>query len=431
MVKTDYRNLCGLPPSCDVLHRSPSSPSDFVDSSENGMDPSNISVTPGSSGSSSDGNGGSSVHTSSRRRRLMSSSPTGTQLAAADGGGSRSSTPSSSSTGPDLEPHSRHPEDSPPNQVRRLLLISPVHSPAATDDDVLIMDGVLVDNGAGTPSSARRSVSFVDNNGPSNRRSVSNSDLVLVSSGSQRYIGAGSSGGSGGRRSCSSGQIPQREEPRVTQAQRNRHSEVGSQNRRRQHQGAGPSNINQGQEFINPLSMNQGQEFINPFSLPHYTSPYYGQWLPYYTYGPPMVSIHPAGLYGGLFDIRRHPPSGVNITHPDGTPLQLPRPPPPPPPRGSTVVIAPPPAPEQPETQPPPPAPEQPETPPPPPQEPSAQTFCWPPTAEETAAIEAVLYGPSTSGWNRLPVFKEICPDDDANQALPPPPPPPPAPPCP
>ena len=137
------------------------------------MDPSNISVTPDSGGSGSDDNGGSSMHTSSCRRRLMSSLPTGTQLAAADGGGSGSSSPSSSSAGPDLEPHSRHPEDSPSNQVRRLLLVSPARTPAATDDAVLIMDGVLVDNGPGTPSSARRSVSFADNNGSNNRRSVS------------------------------------------------------------------------------------------------------------------------------------------------------------------------------------------------------------------------------------------------------------------
>ena len=77
-----------------------------------------------------------------------------------------------------------------------------------------------------------------------------------------------------------------------------------------------------------------------------------------------------------------------------------------------------PPVPEQAQTLPQPPAMEHPEMPPPPPQEPSAQTFRWPPTAEEAAAIEAVLYGPSIK--KRLPVFKEISPDDDANQASPP-----------
>ncbi|KAG2540418.1 hypothetical protein PVAP13_9NG552300 [Panicum virgatum] len=420
MVKTDYRDLCGLHPSHDVLHRSPSSPSDVVDSSENEMDPSNISVTPDSGGSGSDDNGGSSMHTSSCRRRLMLSFPTGTQLATADGRGSGSSSSSSSSVSPDLDSHS-------------LLLVSPACSPAATDDDVLIMDGALVDNEPSSPSSARRPVSF--------------NSLVLVSSGSQGTISVESSGGSGGRRSGSNGQITHREEPRVTQAQRNRHSEVGSPHRHWQHQGAGLFNINQGQEFFNPFNNNRGQDFINPFNIQHgpafpiHFPYYYGQWLPgapYYTYAPSMVAIHPTELYGGVFDIRRHPPSGVNITHPDGTPLQLPQRPPtlPQPPRGSRVLIAPPPAPEQPVTQPPlPPAPEQaetlpqppamehPETPPPPPQESSAQTLHWPPTAEEAAAIEDVLYGPSAR--KRLPVFKEICPDDDANQT------PPPASPCP
>ena len=77
----------------------------------------------------------------------------------------------------------------------------------STDDDVIIMDGVLVDNGPSSPSRARRSVSFVDINGPSNGRNISISNLVLVSSSSQGAIGAGSSGGSGGRHSGSSGQV--------------------------------------------------------------------------------------------------------------------------------------------------------------------------------------------------------------------------------
>ncbi|KAG2659362.1 hypothetical protein PVAP13_1KG349800 [Panicum virgatum] len=244
------------------------------------MDPSNISVTPGSSGSSSDGNGGSSasVRTSSRGRRCMSSFPMGAQLATTDGGGSGSSSPpSSSSMGPNLEPHSGQPKDSPSNQVQRLLLVSPVRSPAATNNDVLIMDGVLVDNRPNTSSSARCSVSFIYNNGPINRRSISISDLVFVSSGSQSAIDAGSIGGSGGRSIGSSGQIPHREDPRVMQAQRNRHSEVGSQNQRRQHQGAGR------QEFINPF--NQGQDFVNPFNMPRRLAfPInFQQTLPYYS----------------------------------------------------------------------------------------------------------------------------------------------------
>ena len=76
----------------------------------------------------------------------------------------------------------------------------------STDDDVIIMDGVLVDNGPSSPSRARRSVS-VDINGPSNGRNISISNLVLVSSSSQGAIGTGSSGGSGGRHSGSSGQV--------------------------------------------------------------------------------------------------------------------------------------------------------------------------------------------------------------------------------
>jgi len=43
----------------------------------------------------------------------------------------------------------------------------------------------------------------VDNNGPSNRVSISDLDLVLVSSGSQGSSG----GGSGGRRSASNDQV--------------------------------------------------------------------------------------------------------------------------------------------------------------------------------------------------------------------------------
>lgn len=162
------------------------------------MDPINPRVTPGSGG---DGNGDRSVRTSSRRRRLTLSS-TGTELisefdAAADTPGSGSS---SSSAGPDLEVdetrYRRNPEDSrTANQLGRPLLVSPVRSPASTDDYVLIMDGVLVDSDPSTPSSARRFVSLVDDNELSNRHSVSIGDLVLVSSGSQ----GSSVGGSGGR----------------------------------------------------------------------------------------------------------------------------------------------------------------------------------------------------------------------------------------
>lgn len=178
------------------------------------MDPSNDCATPRSDGrgssSGSDGNGGRSVNTSSRRRRRMLSSPTGTQLmsesnAAADAGGSGSSSSPSSSGALDLE--------------GVLLLATPVAT-----DNTIIMEGELLDddnepgtlsgsgtrgsaslvdnNGLGTSASARRSAS-VDNNGPSNRVSISDLDLVLVSSGSQGSSG----GGSGGRRSDSNDQV--------------------------------------------------------------------------------------------------------------------------------------------------------------------------------------------------------------------------------
>ena len=176
------------------------------------MDPSNDCATPRSDGrgssSGSDGNGGLSANNSSRRRRRMPSSPTGTQLmsefnAAGDVGGSGSSSSLSSSGALDLE--------------GVLLLATPVAT-----DSTIIMEGELLDddnepgtpsgtrrsasladnNGLGTSASARRSAS-VDNNGPSNRVSISDLDLVLVSSGSQGSSG----GGSGGRRSASNDQV--------------------------------------------------------------------------------------------------------------------------------------------------------------------------------------------------------------------------------
>ncbi|CAL4977427.1 unnamed protein product [Urochloa decumbens] len=126
------------------------------------MDHSDLCVIPESGGgSSSNGNGGNAV---------------------VDSGGYGSSSSSSSSTSPDLElDHNRHrvnPEDSPtPNQVQRLLLVSPVRSPAVTEDDVLIMDVVLVNNVPRAPSTTRRSASI--------------SNLLLVSSGSQGSIVSG------------------------------------------------------------------------------------------------------------------------------------------------------------------------------------------------------------------------------------------------
>jgi hypothetical protein len=47
-------------------------------------------------------------------------------------------------------------------------------------------------------------------------------------------------------------------------------------------------------------------------------------------------------------------------------------------------------------------------------------------SGKEFVVLE-VLYGPSTSDRLRLPVFRDMCPDDDeAGEAPPPPPPPPP-----
>ena len=147
------------------------------------MDPNNISVTPGSN---SNDNGGSLVHISSCRH-LMSFLPTGTQLATTDGRDSGSSSLSPSTASPDLESHSLHPEETPLNQVRRLLLVSPARSPASTDDDVLIMDGVLVDSGPGSTTATGTSSPSLTTMGPATC--------------------AGSSGGSGSRRSGSRGHV--------------------------------------------------------------------------------------------------------------------------------------------------------------------------------------------------------------------------------
>ncbi|KAJ1296915.1 hypothetical protein BS78_01G338300 [Paspalum vaginatum] len=425
------------------------------------MDPSNLCLTVDSGGSGSHGNGGRSAHTSSRRRGLMPSSPTGTPLmsefnAAADGGDSGSSP---SSGGRDVEPeesrfpHSRrsaNSEASPTqNQVGLLLLLSPAGSPAATDDEVLIMDGVLVDNGPGTPSSARRSASndvnsngvvtpssarrsasiihnngsvtsssarrsslFVDNSGPGNRPSVSSNDLALLSSSAQ----GSSRGGSGGRRGGSNGQ-----------------QQVGSSSWRQVH-GAGPSNIQQGPELTFPMNVMQGPNYPYPYyhGLEYpYPSNYYlfpmapPPWMPvappYLTYTTPMATIDPAPLYAqpgvntGTPGV--YPPRGVTIRPPPGYsegPLAPEQPAP------NRVTIKAPPAseggpsePKQPETKPPP-APEQPEARPPTPrpEQPAAPPlYLWPPNQDFAAAIYEGLYRPTDRP--RLPVFKELCPDDE------------------
>ncbi|RCV44555.1 hypothetical protein SETIT_9G383600v2 [Setaria italica] len=412
------------------------------------MDP---CVTPDNGGSGTDGNGGCFAHTLSQRRRLQSSSPTGSQLmsefdATANGRGSESSSPLSSSTSCDLEldeSHNSHnihrvnPEDSPtPSPVQHLLLVSSVHTQVSTDDDVLVMDGVLVDDGLRTPSSAMRSISSIDNNRHGIRRSVSTSDLIVISSGAQGSSsgrsGGGSSRGSNSRRSGFGGQFYQRrEDHRGTQFQRtSRYYELGSSSRRHA-QGAGPSNFQQGQQLPPfPSNIQQGQQYTyNNMQLPQYphhmTPPaYMAPWVapaspPSYTFAPAMVTIPPA-VYYPPYGIRRpgvYPPPGITIRHPDGSPA-------PPPRRSETpIVIRAPPAdeagtsaPKQTETPPPLPPPEQPETPPPAPEQPE-------PTSGQESFVLEVLYGPSTSARPRLPVFRDICPDDEAGQAPPPPPP--------
>ncbi|CAL4914602.1 unnamed protein product [Urochloa decumbens] len=365
------------------------------------IDPNDLCVTLDSVGNNSDGNGGDAV-------------------VDVHGRGFASSSPLSSSTIPDLDlelDHNHHqvnPEYSPTPNLQRLRLVSPVLSPTTAEDDVLIMDGVLVDNGLGTPSSVSRSVSFVDN-GLGNRRSASMSDLILVSSGFH-----GSSGDGSTRRSGYGGQ--------------------GSSNRWQ----AGLFNLQQGPQFQLPahniqlgqhqLSLPYGMHQQYPFHMnmtppPPYLSPWQPGPRASYTYAPAAVTVQPSAHYnynqlsgsGGVFP--------VDIRRPDGTPLTLPPPPqpaqPPRRPVAPLVISAPPanrgraPAPERPETQPPAPRVAGAAA----PQAPTARAFSWPPTVEEESAIWYALH--DTSGNRRrarLPVFRGICSDSTESRAPPPPP---------
>ncbi|KAK3147083.1 hypothetical protein QOZ80_3BG0277860 [Eleusine coracana subsp. coracana] len=220
MVKMNYRDLFEVTPSSDAAHQSSSPTSDHVDPSENGMETGRFSVTPSSGGS-----GGRSVgNTSSRRRGRMSEPASGTRLmphfnaaaaaVAADGGDFWLS----SSVGLELgldewrRRNIRIPAlpEAPlsPNQLAHYLLFgSPMRSPAA-EDDVLIMDGVLVGNSESSIAS-------------STRRSVSLSGPRVVASSFPGY-GGGSSYGS-------NGQFAQGwEGPRRMQTMRPRFSEVAS-----------------------------------------------------------------------------------------------------------------------------------------------------------------------------------------------------------
>ncbi|KAL6878397.1 hypothetical protein ACP4OV_012567 [Aristida adscensionis] len=361
------------------------------------MDARQLAATPVTGGSGSNGNGGhSALHTYSRRQRRISSSSSGTSLMpqfndAVDGGGSGSSSSSLSSGRLDIgldDSHNRHrqrvrPETSPaPNHARRLLLLSPAGSPA-TDDDVLIMDGVLVENSeSGTRRSAssfgiRRSVPSMDNNAsgtaPSATLPAAFTDPGLVSS-------AGSPGSSsGGGRYNFNGQFARVQEnlllalgamePRGMQTMRPRFSEM-------EWQSSWPAPFNMMGSPITP------PRFLTGFGLP--------------------IAV-PRGL--GAAATIRPPPSYFSAPASYFTPTRvtvraaMPAPSPPRTPPGS------------PSPPPPPPLEPRPDTPPssPPPQQ---TAFAWPPTAEEDASISARLYGPSAGARLRLPVFKDICPGE-------------------
>ncbi|KAG0550919.1 hypothetical protein BDA96_01G379000 [Sorghum bicolor] len=459
------------------------------------MNPSNDCATPrsdgrgSSSGSGSDGNGGRSANTSSRRRRRMPSTPTGTQLmsefnAAGDAGGSGSSLSPPSSGALDLE--------------GVLLLATPVAT-----DSTIIMEGELLDddNEPGTPSGTRRSASLVDNNGlgasasasarrstsvdnngPSNKVSISDLDLVLVSSGSQGSSG----GGSGGRRSgsASNDQFHQREGHRRMYAPRNnRHYEAGSSSRQAapgQWQGGCPPNIQiqpqQGPEFHFPFNFHPPPGFrippnmnfqrlqvgpecqipVPPPTPPLWGVPTFGAGLrlqlgpavrgPVQLYGSP--SSYPPFEVTTMVLPRRssglYPPPGVTIRHPPTSNGDSPPPPLEQPARTRVTITAPPASegPRQPEAMPleqsvqskitikapaagegssssPPKQPEQLETRPSQPVPLSrVPAFRWPPIAEDDALFTEWLHG-RRRRTRRLPVFEDICPDDGTSQPPP------------
>jgi hypothetical protein len=160
-----------------------------------------------------------------------------------------------------------------------------------------------------------------------------------------------------------------------------------------------------------------------------------GFFLPQNAYAPPAVSYYQP-LPEPLEVITRrssglYPPPGITIGFPLNREGYAPAPPPPPEPRvRSKVTIKPPPGSEGTSTS----APKQPEqsvpsrattTSAPPASEGCSSssarvpTFQWPPTAEEDAFFTEKLYGPSRR--RRLPVFQDICPDDETSQPPPPP----------
>lgn len=203
-----------------------------------------LGASPGSGDGGDDGGGGSggqSVDTSARRHRRMSAPSTGIRLmpafndAAGDDDGGSWGLSSSSSGGLDLGPdasqprynrHRLYPEFSQMSNMGRLLFHGSALGSRTTDDDVLVMDGVLVANSSSS--------------GP--RRSSSFSDLGFVHAG---YPGC--SGRYASNRQCSYG----KEESCAVPPMNRRHSEVELQNARPV-QGAGV-NMQAGRRTYHPL----------------------------------------------------------------------------------------------------------------------------------------------------------------------------------
>ncbi|KAK3151767.1 hypothetical protein QOZ80_3AG0250270 [Eleusine coracana subsp. coracana] len=346
------------------------------------MEPGRLSVTP-SSGGSSGGSGGRSVgNTSSRRRGRMLEPASGTRLmphfnaAAADGGDFWLSSSVRLELGLDewRRRNIRIPAlpEAPlsQNQLAHYLLFgSPMRSPAA-EDDVLIMDGVLVGNSESSIASSTRRPRVVASSFPGygGGSSYGSNGQVIGLPNSSVGNGCGSSAallfdlaGSGdGGRFGTNGQFAQGwEGPRRMQTMRPRFSEVASPGSRRF--SAGSSNMQGG-----PIT-----RYLFPPSQPGPAFPTYAP-RAVRSYTDAAVAIRPPAPY---FTLPR-----VTVTAARPTPL----------------------TPVQPETEP--------VQPPPPPA--ATTTFTWPPSAEEDAIITQRLYGPTTGARRRLPVFEAICPEE-------------------
>ncbi|KAF0911837.1 hypothetical protein E2562_012322 [Oryza meyeriana var. granulata] len=446
------------------------------------MDPHHISVTPGSGsgsgGRSSDrrargsyGSGDGSVDTSRTRRSHLSAQSTGTRLmpafddAAGDGDGRVLGSSSSSSSGglnPGLEEstlgYNRHRVQygvtQNPNLRRLLFHSSPVRQPTQ-DDEVIVMDGVLVDK---TSASAPR-------------RFSSSNDLGFAPASSS---GSGASSRYGFDRQFSGGN----DEPRVVQPIKRTSYEMEPQIGRPV-QGTGfymqrpltPPPAPRGFSLFPPSlpvhgagAPRGGGAFV-PAMIPGHPGP--GGGFPLFppslpgagapggvgTIVPAMIAGHPgpggfplfppslpgAGPPPGATVVPVRTPGLPHIPPPRATPTaasagpppgftpqrlvrranasERPPPPPPPvaqqkrmefswPPKTAAAVTLPARAPESS-------APKQPETEAPPASSSSApsprEPFTWPLTEEEDELITNVLYGPRNR--RRLPVFRSIYPD--------------------